>query len=840
MAGWEEELGLDNVRPFDRPMTAGKNDKVVGQDELGQTIYETPTGQRYTVRPATEEESKTTRAKVEDWVDEGSPLPSWDQVVEAAKNAPIAAYNSVADMVRGQGTYGDVMGAVATMAAPGATKAFDAFDPNTTRMFFGPDSPKADLRQLVSAKRMTENGYTPEEVWRSTGWWNSPNGWRFEIDDSQADFDPNFMDQVFLDTRANSTKKDSYLNSVVDHREFEDALVTARNPKLSALNAEKIGGYFSNNNNLIHVEAASPKELREVLLHEMQHLEQRNSDTPSKGANNQSFVDMIDKTLQVLPREALEYLATRREIDLLINDMIVRRDALKNGTPKGWEGTELDFLNQMDLDSFDYTITELKRQRNQNKNNFASEFGQDFKKTLDDLYTLTGGFTDLVKDQVGDGVKTPVHWAERANKLNAVAYDLYERNIGEAEARLTQKRKDYSPQKRAEIFPENDYDVPKESLIDEIDVVKVLNNMLSEWDNVKARKGYAKGGMVENPSMDPVSGNPVPAGAKPEEVRDDVPIMASEGEYVIPANVVRFLGLDRIERMVSQAKEKLQEMEDKGRIGGQTEDDLPFSAEELLTLEESQPQAPVPQMATGGMVQDPNNDIDPATGLPRWLVSLQNAPVATPAVPQAPQPAIVPTQSQTSTTREKSGDRFKVEQENNRLTGMAQAVKDWTPKEFNQYARTRNSVDQKVGQAMASVIPLGGLMARARERHLERAVPREIDNMLKTGRDLQGNPLTEEQRNQLRQTRQTLSSERISQVGGIPGVVQAVARETGILPSRQNTPQPSSSIIGKRGGGNDRPAPERKKTGKEEKSGSVSISGNRNKSTEKRSNRKTK
>lgn len=43
--------------------------------------------------------------------------------------------------------------------------------------------------------------------------------------------------------------------------------------------------------------------------------------------------------------------------------------------------------------------------------------------------------------------------------------------------------------------------------------------------------------------VDPVSGNEVPPGSLPEEVRDDIDARLSEGEYVVPADVVRFFGV---------------------------------------------------------------------------------------------------------------------------------------------------------------------------------------------------------------------------------------------------------------------------------------------------------
>ena len=54
-----------------------------------------------------------------------------------------------------------------------------------------------------------------------------------------------------------------------------------------------------------------------------------------------------------------------------------------------------------------------------------------------------------------------------------------------------------------------------------------------------------------------------------EEVRDDVPAQLSEGEYVVPADVVRFFGVKFFEDLRAEAKRGLMEMESDGRIGGE-------------------------------------------------------------------------------------------------------------------------------------------------------------------------------------------------------------------------------------------------------------------------------
>src|SRR6056300_1279299 len=68
---------------------------------------------------------------------------------------------------------------------------------------------------------------------------------------------------------------------------------------------------------------------------------------------------------------------------------------------------------------------------------------------------------------------------------------------------------------------------------------------------------------------DPVSGNEVPPGSLPEEVRDDIPAMLSEGEYVVPADVLRYYGVKFFEDLRAEAKYAYQEMNEDGRIGGE-------------------------------------------------------------------------------------------------------------------------------------------------------------------------------------------------------------------------------------------------------------------------------
>ena len=97
---------------------------------------------------------------------------------------------------------------------------------------------------------------------------------------------------------------------------------------------------------------------------------------------------------------------------------------------------------------------------------------------------------------------------------------------------------------------------------------------------------FEDGGLKDEGGMtDEVSGNDVPSGSTREEVRDDIPAQLSEGEFVFPADVVRFLGLEKLMQMRQKAKMGLQKMEDMGQMGNSDEatmpDDMPFDLNDL-------------------------------------------------------------------------------------------------------------------------------------------------------------------------------------------------------------------------------------------------------------------
>jgi hypothetical protein len=83
---------------------------------------------------------------------------------------------------------------------------------------------------------------------------------------------------------------------------------------------------------------------------------------------------------------------------------------------------------------------------------------------------------------------------------------------------------------------------------------------------------FAEGGMNDQGgTVDPVSGNDVPPGSLQNEVRDDIDVKISEGEFVIPADVVRYIGLERLMKLRDEAKQGLSRMAEIGQMGNAQE-----------------------------------------------------------------------------------------------------------------------------------------------------------------------------------------------------------------------------------------------------------------------------
>lgn len=85
--------------------------------------------------------------------------------------------------------------------------------------------------------------------------------------------------------------------------------------------------------------------------------------------------------------------------------------------------------------------------------------------------------------------------------------------------------------------------------------------------------GYAAGGNVNPtlvpPPQSPDPSNPPPIGSSPQNVADNIPAKLSEGEFVMPADVVKFYGVNHFQKLITKAKEGMLQMAQSGMIKGQ-------------------------------------------------------------------------------------------------------------------------------------------------------------------------------------------------------------------------------------------------------------------------------
>jgi hypothetical protein len=231
------------------------------------------------------------------------------------------------------------------------------------------------------------------------------------------------------------------------------------------------------------------------------------------------------------------------------------------------------------------------------------------------------GFEDIDQDLGFDAENDP----EITNLLNEMAGDIDMEAIGQQITELVDQNLNDVNQVVVteplgnELLPPSQrkktVDVSDKGTI--IDISELVNRF-----KVEQPRQFAQGGVAMNKQMemafmqqgglqddgmnqDPVSGNEVPSGSMASEVRDDISAQLSEGEYVVPADVVRYLGVKHFEDLRDKAKNGLNKMETDGRIGGEP---VPVGGPKAgLRPDEMQE---IQKMFEGGMVAGAANGAD--------------------------------------------------------------------------------------------------------------------------------------------------------------------------------------------------------------------------------------
>jgi len=206
-----------------------------------------------------------------------------------------------------------------------------------------------------------------------------------------------------------------------------------------------------------------------------------------------------------------------------------------------------------------------------------------------------------------------------------------------------------------------------------------LENQMDMFQNSDRDIGLLQeGGEVEQQS-----GNVVPTGGTTEGVADNVDANLSSGEMIIPAEVVRYHGVEEFMKMRDEAMMGYKKMEAMGQFGNPDEAQIPndsmfnpggmpFSVIDLEYIDEEEEEAPkqyqvggyvpstyyLPQQGTQPTIPTSQNmtySINPTTGQPLATPTQPGSNVTTqappPLAPQMGTPAVISTPtSQTTTT----------------------------------------------------------------------------------------------------------------------------------------------------------------------------------------------
>lgn len=630
-----------------------------------------------------------------------------------------------------------------------ADKLAKGYDPTMVRTLFTPESSLADLGRLERAKQMESEGKTVDEIWKEFGWWKGPSGWRFEVPDSKL-VTPGLSS---LDPEQVLRGQTGY---VVSHPEFYKAIRPAEGVKgytpkyvrgkllsegdtvLGKMPPEdsEYQGVFRSVGaaNRPQVEAYGYKEdsRKATLTHELQHAVQWIFGEPGSGTNPRYIKQQFDLTFDNLPPQEKNTLRSAAELGRLdaqiehykrVAEVRTKRaKAQQDNSSRVAKGYKEDLGHLQDFKDY-ITVLEFQRDTKSSLVNRALNNQPELVEGIKALTTMGKGVTKeyLSSSRSAgtlDNFYIPPVVDSNGRLAKWASNEIYYLEKGEFEARIVGARSELSGEELADSHPGLFSDVmDEENLHTSEDYLNFLRDLADSANN--RPKGFNKGGVVTE--IDPVSKNEVPPGSEPEEVRDDIPARLSEGEYVIPADVVRFLGLDKIESLVSKAKESLKEMAANGRIGGETEeDDLPFSDEELMQGQEEI------QMAEGGLVAPQlggaKNLLKNTPTLPPWLVDRPENPFPRESTQKDP-----PSEAELNATR------------------MSRGLEEWAPEDYEKLVKQRSGPGAQVAEGIASVIPFGAMAVKHRNNYLNKNVPTAIDTMLASGKDNKGNPLTPEQ-----------------------------------------------------------------------------------------------
>lgn len=306
-------------------------------------------------------------------------------------------------------------------------------------MFAGVRSQKADMAQLLLAKELQSKGMSGKNVFYRTGWFEDiDKNWKHEIDDSQAALtetvpsqqysflkEPTYSIPLFEGGFFDKTKplgQGEVRNRTMADTLRHDAAYQAY-PDIATKPVRSVGfnfdvsGAFDPTDSSFALGRGTKNEMEKTALHEMQHAIQAREGWASGGNSSQFLPESFSDDKKAI-RKAIE----------AIEEKYVKRDGIS------------DFSS--------YNTRRGIALRNGPAPKYVYESDKRALKAVEDLEQLPEGKEYIRLQQqlyeMGD--------------MQKVASEKYRTLAGEALARLVEKRKDYAPMQRRDIYPPSDYD----------------------------------------------------------------------------------------------------------------------------------------------------------------------------------------------------------------------------------------------------------------------------------------------------------------------------------------------------------------------------------------------
>lgn len=418
----------------------------------------------------------------------------------------------------------------------------------------GKGAKMADFLSMREALSKLDAGMPRSQVWQENGWGKGADGKpRFEIDDSGAKIKDG------IDENSVNFMKDVPLGQILDHPELyknypelEHLPVTgtAFNPFAS--------GWYNKDLDKMAIKPSLLKQYAEgekrpwdntdgkeglrTLLHEAQHYVQTKEGF-AEGTNSQAN---LSKDISKETRNARDQY-TQIEADPEFAKGLEQMGDVFNIQPlQKWDFENLYTDQPIYVRDYD---TGASRQLHPDEVDAMRTFVENEPILMDAMDKLM---------QVRQG-KDVQKTGER----------IYKESLGEREAKDVERRMNMPPEERANTLPES----------------------FNRPENALAVPHFAEGGTVMDTMKQGFMQPPGEAGALPIEKADTVPAKLSEGEFVIPAEEVRWHGLKTFMQMKLEAEEGLRTMESIGQI---REPGQPEAVQTEI--------APPDQYATGGLI----------------------------------------------------------------------------------------------------------------------------------------------------------------------------------------------------------------------------------------------